>query len=111
MVVIVVGVVYATANKCVHLISVVPQQVMRWLGQAMGVDTGGLDVERQSHAYVGGVVNRQMPRGAGKQQPIELGDGSIEKLTNGIAQKLKGEGPSGSSPGGDAKKITEEAVS
>ncbi|MHB1701206.1 MAG: DotA/TraY family protein [Acidobacteriaceae bacterium] len=88
MIVITMGVVYAVVNKSVHLISTVPQTVMRWLGQAMGVDTGGIEVERQSHAYVGGVVGRA-------RNPME--------------PKPQGGGSESHGPGGDSKAIAEHS--
>lgn len=89
MIVITMGVIYTVVNKSVHLISTVPQTVMRWLGQAMGVDTGGIEVERQARGHVGGVVGLVRQPGA-KQK-----DGGGGKGTKG--------------PGGDASAIAENS--
>ncbi|OZB63723.1 MAG: hypothetical protein B7X31_05395 [Thiomonas sp. 13-66-29] len=92
MIVVTMGVIYTVTNKSVHLISTVPQTVMRWLGQAMGVDTGGIEVERQARGYVGGVVG--LVRQPGTKQKDDGG----------------GKGAKGG-PGGDASAIAENSAS
>ena len=123
MIVITMGVIYAVANKSVHLISTVPQTVMRWLGQAMGVDTGGIEVERQSHAYVGGIVGRarnpmagvgrgKAPAdggGGGGGGGVELSDKSANDIGRAVARHMNGEGGGSTGPGGNSKAIAESS--
>ncbi len=113
MIVITMGVIYAVANKSVHLISTVPQTVMRWLGQAMGVDTGGIEVERQSHAYVGGIVGRARNpmAGVGKAGGQES---QADAIGRAVARHMKGGGEGGegggsTGPGGNSKAIAESS--
>lgn len=50
--VILMGAIYLVTNRTVHLIATVPRTVMRWMGQAMGVEGGEIEGERSTNALV-----------------------------------------------------------
>ena len=93
--------IYLVTNKSVHLITMVPRTVMRWLGQSMGVDYG--DAEQHAHQslqmfggrFGGGVkdVGRQAAGAADKAQRAPGNPGAPAEP----AQKSEGSGGGGGS--------------
>ena len=92
--VIVMAVVYLMANKSVHLISVVPGKVMRWIGQSLGVGDE-IQEERNVNALVAGRIG-------GVGRPVgSAGDRSVSQKFTDAKDPNRGRNSSAAAPRGE----------
>jgi len=89
--VIVMVVVYLMANKSVHLISVVPGKVMRWIGQSLGVGDE-IQEERSVNALVAGRL------GGGVRSVGSAGDRSVAQKFTDAKDPNRGRTPVAAAP-------------